>query len=214
MINSYISATMNKLYLLAFILFAACKPKPTSVPVSAPPAPQAAAPQTQKTDPGPEDVKSVPTDMQGIRKAYAYIIAQRKRHVFDSTVYDYTCEGDGGTITYFFEGSDLRLIDCLFGDDHIDTHEQYFLKDTTLFFIYHGLSGFNQVDETRTYIINRQPFKCLQKVYELNNDTPPENIPNKEVKCWSYEMIVENYQKYLKYWLDPAAECPEENSDN
>lgn len=217
---------MNKLSLLLLAMLAACTPKPlptaTTEKISAP----ATSSQPAKEDPGPEDVSGVPTDMQSIKKAYAYIITQRERNAFDSNSFDISCGENNGTVKYFFEGSDLRLIDCNITEgEYLTVTERYFLKDTTLFFVYTGndhwsyVSGNgtrNMVNELRTYILNRQPVKCLGKTYEINSDkddTPPENMPNKETDCTSFEKMDDDYHMWLRFWAD-TNECPERYNFN
>lgn len=175
----------------------------------------------------PEDVKGIPTDIKGIKTGYAYIVSLREQNRLDSISFSYACAENSGTIIYFYENKKLRMIDYAFSEgDHSGGHEQYFIKDTTLFFIYtltsswgfepqEGRSGtWDEVSETRTYIANKQPIRCLVKSYMIHSDEEEHDTgQNEETTCLSYERTITSYQQLLRFRNNPSKDCWEKYAE-
>lgn len=208
------------------MLVTSCKPKIPTANLQKQPDRITLSPVDSNTqDSPPEDVKGIPTDIKEIKKAYLYIITQRENGRLDSVSFSYSCEENHGTMIYFYEEGKLRMIDYDYSEgDHSGVVEQYFIKDSTLFFVYTedgawsfeangGPATVDWIMEKRTYIVNQQPVKCLQKSYEIHSaaqiKTIPENISNKEVDCPSYQSLMEPYQMLIRYLKNPTSTCPE-----
>jgi len=225
---------MNNYYLcflFACLLFTSCKPKmpaadlqKRSDSITLPPV---NTNNSIRYSP-PEDVKGIPTDIKEIRKAYSYLITQREHGRLDAVSFKYSCAENNGTIIYFYEEGKLRMIDYDYSEgDHSGGAEQYFIKDSTLFFVFteSGSWSFEEnaqttvdwIKEVRTYIVNQQPIKCLEKSYEIHSavqtETASENIANKEVDCPSYQSLIEPYQMLIRYRNNPTTACPEKYAD-
>jgi hypothetical protein len=179
--------------------------------------------QKMDEDVPPEDVKGIPADIMGIKKAFAYTVSLRTQNKLDSVSFSYSCEETSGTIIYFYEAGKLRMIDYGYSEgDHGGSNEQYFIKDTTLYFVYNesdswgfepdGIGTVDHIEETRTYIVNKQPVRCLEKNYfahsrDKNYPNPPDSIQNMQISCPTYEEIIAPYQQILRFRNHPSKGC-------
>ncbi len=158
---------------------------------------------------------SAPNSIEAIQKSYEQITTQKDQGLFDSTGFKYNCNNEiSGTVSYFTEKGQLRLVIHRYNEyDHHEAEEYYYIKDSTLFFIYNkellwsfdsGPQGSTKdnITEQRVYLIDQKPVRCLEKEYTIRsnatNNPRPDTIPNKEIECAAVE-VMKSYQQLLKH---------------
>lgn len=168
-----------------------------------------------------------PADVEEIQKAYATIMAQMEARALDSTSFKYNCYNEkSGTVTYFSENDELRMIVHRHNEyDHHAAVDHYFVKDSTLFFVYltkvlwafeSGAEGATRdnTTEQRIYLVDEKPIKCLEKQFVVRsqaaNNPRSEIVANKEVDCAPLKSVTEPYRVLLKYRNETPPGCLED----
>lgn len=200
--------------LLLFVLLTACGQTPD---------PAKALPLA--VDPEFEEAKQVNT-IEQIKDEFSAVekLFSTARLTVDSL--DYDCENDpvGGTINFYKQENELRLISSNFYEgDHSATTEKYYLKDGKLFFAFVEESTWmfdadlpdnaefdpmnaptkDEVKEYRFYYADDgQPLQCLEKEYVIRSaiDLPvdPDQVQNKESDCSRAEKIYQKFERLVK----------------
>lgn len=148
--------------------------------------------------------------IEDIQEAYSAVVKQLEGGAFDSVSFEYSC-GNGersGRVSYYSQEGDLQLIVHRYAEySHFSAEEQYLVRDSTLFFTFlkeiswsfeDGPEGSvrDNITERRTYVLDQEPVKCLEKKYVIRSqikDNPrPESLPNKEVGCTSSALLIKN----------------------
>ena len=156
--------------------------------------------------------------IEDIQGAYSAVVKQMEGGVLDSVSFEYSC-GDGersGKVSYYSHEGDLQLIVHRYSEySHYSAEEQYFVRDSTLFFTFlkevswsfeEGPEGAvrDNITERRTYLLDKEPVKCLEKKYVIRSqirDNPrPEIVPNQDVDCTSsllkrYPQLMQHHRK-------------------
>jgi len=198
-------------YLIVFMTLVSCKESTTSSENST--SVGAATPLvTTQTD--SFEVQRDLKDVADIKKEYTYVTSRIESSRMDSASFNYNCNDEKkGTVTYFTENGQLRMIKHAYNEySHFSAVDNYFVKDSTPFFVLQRRLAWSFVDEKQTkddvtenrvYIIDQKPVKCLQKeftVYSNTKDAPQANtVANKEIKCSSLEPISKKFGLLLKY---------------
>ena len=174
----------------------------------------------QKADPSANT--GIPQTVSDIQKEYANTLQQLERGSLDSTAYKYSCQGEkGGSVIHYLEKGKLKLIVHRYHEyDHYTAVDRYFVKDSTLFFIFQSTTTWafedgggtkDHVTENRIYLAKNQPFSCLEKSYDIRSKetTPPKPaaIPNKEADCSGKTKVVKAYQDLLANKTGRAPGC-------
>ena len=172
-----------------------------------------------------QDNKPLST-VQDIQQAYTMVSKKLKDGALDSVSFKYSCNNEeNGTVSYFSERGQLRLIVHRYNEySHFSATDQYFVKDSTLFFVYKKsiLWSFNgpqgstkdSITEQRVYLIDQQPIRCLQKTFVIHShatDNPrSETVTNKEVNCASQKSVIKPYRLLARYHNNATTGCLEE----
>ncbi|MGV3508406.1 MAG: hypothetical protein ACO1N7_03890 [Sphingobacteriaceae bacterium] len=172
-----------------------------------------------------QDNKPLST-VQDIKQAYAAVSKKLKDGALDSVSFKYSCNNEeSGTVSYFSEKGLLRLIVHRYNEySHFSAVDQYFVKDSTLFFVYKKsiLWSFNgpqgstkdSITEQRVYLIDQQPIRCLQKTFIIHShatdNSEAETVMNKEVNCTSQKSVIKPYRLLARYHNNATTGCLEE----
>lgn len=161
--------------------------------------------------------------VEDIQEAFTGIMKQWEGGALDSVSFEYSCHNGGrsGTVSYYSQDGDLRLIVHRYSEySHYSAEDQYFVRDSTLFFSFlKGISWSfedgpegsvrDNITERRTYLLGNQPVKCLEKKYVIRSqikDKPrPESLPNMEVDCTSSPSLLKSYAQLLQHHRNPPA---------
>lgn len=169
---------------------------------------------TVKKDPVQTENFSDP--VEDIKKEYADLQTQLKAQKLSSKGFTYNCNDErSGKVTFYSDQKGIRIIEHSYDEySHFGSTEQYFIKDGNLFFIFKKDTGWNfdggtpekpitkdDITESRIYIQNNKPIKCLEKQYSIRSNATekpsPDKIPGKETQCNTDELI-KTYQSLLK----------------
>lgn len=154
--------------------------------------------------------------IEEIKKEYAVLQTQLKAKKLSSKSFNYNCNDErSGKVTFYSDQKEIRIIEHSYDEySHFGSTEQYFIKDGNLFFIFKEDTAWNfdggtpekpitkdDITESRIYIQNNKPIKCLEKQYSIRSNAAekpsPEKIPGKEVQCNTDELM-KTYQSLLK----------------
>lgn len=160
-----------------------------------------------------------------IQQAYATVSTKLKSGALDSVSFKYSCNNEkSGTVSYFSEKGQLRLVVHRYNEySHFSGVDQYFVKDSTLFFVYRNSilwsfsgpqgSTKDSITEQRTYLINQRPVRCLQKTFVVRSHAAhnprSETVPGKEVDCTSVKSVIKAYRLLIKYHNNTTTGCLE-----
>lgn len=161
--------------------------------------------------------------IEDIQQAYSTVIKQVESMVLDSVSFEYSC-GNGersGSVSYYSHDGDLQLIVHRYAEySHYSAEEQYLVRDSTLFFNFlkeiswsfeEGPEGSvrDHIRESRTYLLDKEPVKCLEKKYvirsQITNNPRPETVPNEEIDCNSASSLLKKFP-VLKNHYEKAPE--------
>lgn len=133
----------------------------------------------------------------------------------DSTKFNYNCDEKEGEVILYFQDKKLAAVKDFYAEhSHFSSSTTYFVKNDQVFFIFNGETVWNfddggtpekpetkdDIKEKRIYILNNKAVQCFEKNYSLRskgNNTNPESIPNKEIKC-DIDGFMKTYQLILK----------------
>lgn len=133
----------------------------------------------------------------------------------DSTKFNYNCDEKEGEITLYFQDKKLAAVKDFYAEhSHFSSSTTYFVKNDQVFFIFNDETVWNfddggtpekpetkdDIKEKRIYILNNKAVQCFEKNYSLRskgNNTNPESITNKEIKC-DIDGFMKTYQLILK----------------
>ncbi|MGR3857816.1 hypothetical protein [Chryseobacterium indologenes] len=170
---------------------------------------------TAKKDSVKTDTAENPIDQ--IKKEYAVLQAQLEAKKLSSSKFSYDCHDEpSGEVIFYSDKDGIKVIEHFYAEhSHFSASEKYFIKDGKPFFIFRQETVWNfdggtpekpvtkdDITETRIYLQNNQPLKCLEKKYSIKSDqkekTAPDTIPGKEIRCNADE-ILQSYQSLLKH---------------
>jgi len=160
---------------------------------------------------------STTSSIDQIKKDYAFLQTQLESKKISSSKFTYDCnEEPSGEVVFYSDQGEIKVIEHFFAEhSHFSGSEKYFIKDGKLFFIFRQETVWNfdggtpekpitkdDITETRIYIHNDKPLKCIEKKYSIQSNqkekTVPDNIPGKEVQCGINELL-KTYQSLLKH---------------
>ncbi|MDR6457783.1 hypothetical protein J2786_000876 [Chryseobacterium vietnamense] len=152
-----------------------------------------------------------------IKKEYAALQAQLETKKLSSSKFNYDCNDEpSGEVIFYSDKDEIKVIEHFYAEhSHFSGSEKYFIKDGKPFFIFRQETVWNfdggtpekpvtkdNITETRIYLKNNQPLKCLEKKYSIKSDqkekTAPDTIPGKEIQC-SVDEILKRYESLLKH---------------
>ncbi|PQA93005.1 hypothetical protein B0A69_12640 [Chryseobacterium shigense] len=162
------------------------------------------------------EIQNATNPVDEIKKEYNNIQTKLKAKKLTSTSFNYNCNDEiSGKVTYYSDEGEIRMIEHSYDENsHFGSTEQYFVKEGNLFFIFKEDTVWNfdggtpekpitkdDITESRIYIQNNKPVKCLEKQYSIRSNTSgkpsPDKISNKETQCHIDELI-KTYQSLLK----------------
>ncbi|KFF23495.1 hypothetical protein [Chryseobacterium vrystaatense] len=160
--------------------------------------------------------KSTVDPIDEIKKEYNRLQTQLKAKKLNTTGFTYNCNDEiTGKVTFYSDNQSIRIIEHSYDEQsHFGSTEQYFIKDGNVFFIFKEDTGWNfdggtpekpitkdDITESRVYIQNNKPIKCLEKKYSIRSnetDKPsPDKIPSKETRC-NIDELMTTYKSLLK----------------
>lgn len=160
--------------------------------------------------------KSTADPIDEIKKEYTRLQTQLNAKKLTSTDFTYNCDDEiTGKVTFYSDNQGIRMIEHSYDEQsHFGSTEQYFIKDGNVFFIFKEDTVWNfdggtpekpitkdDITESRIYIQNNKPIKCLEKKYSIRSDEKskpsPDKIPGKETPCHVDELM-KTYQSLLK----------------
>lgn len=133
----------------------------------------------------------------------------------DSTKFNYNCDEKEGEVILYFQYKKLAAVKDFYSEhSHFSSSTTYFVKNDQVFFIFNDETVWNfddggtpekpetkdDIKEKRIYILNNKAVQCFEKNYSLRskgNNTNPESITNKEIKC-DIDGFMKTYQLILK----------------
>jgi hypothetical protein len=152
-----------------------------------------------------------------IKKEYADLQAQLEAKKLSQSKFTYDCNDEpSGEVIFHSDKNEIKVIEHFYAEhSHFSGSEKYFIKDGKPFFIFSQETVWNfdggtpekpvtkdDITETRIYLQNNKPLKCLEKKYSIKSDqkekTTPDNIPSKEIQCDTNELL-KTYQLLLKH---------------
>ena len=183
--------------------------------------------------------QTVEKKIENIRSKYDMILKSVKDSTCNTISIKFSCPDlpAYGYLTYYYEGSELRMMELASDDgSHGGEKQQYFIWNQKIIFCYiEGgdwvfdggkdtiigkdtiYQSFTQdyLYEDRYYFYNNKPIKCLHKEFIIHNsqenNPDSETTANKEVDC-DTEKIVKRYLNLLKLNAIniKKVECPSE----
>ncbi|WP_263603114.1 hypothetical protein [Chryseobacterium sp. PET-29] len=150
-----------------------------------------------------------------IKNEYANLNSMLRSKKLDSTRFTYNCDEREGEVTLYFENKKLAVVKDFYAEhSHFSSSTTYFVKNNQVFFIFNDETVWNfddggtpekpetkdDIKEKRIYILNNKAVQCFEKNYTVRskgNNTDPEKISNKEIKCDVAELM-KKYQLILK----------------
>lgn len=167
--------------------------------------------------------RPAPQSIEAIKKAYAHTMDQLEAHALDSVIMEYNCNNERqGRVVYYFHSGELTLIQHRYAEyDHHSATDHYFVQDSSLYFglfskaswmfIAQGLTQDN-FTEQRTYIIDQQAVRCLEKQYIILSDQPgkrQEETENEAIPCSDTGEILSDFKQLLAFKDKAAPDCLE-----
>jgi hypothetical protein len=162
-----------------------------------------------------------------IQLEYAAVSNAIAKRSLDSVSFKYNCKNEkGGIVTCFSEKGKVRMLRHSYHEyDHYEATEQYFVKDSALFFLFSKELSWSfdsnapetggtkdNLTERRLYIVKQQAVKCLEKkyvTYSYRTSNPPaDKVANKEVKCPALQPVQEKYEALLRFVKEGGKGCP------
>lgn len=202
---------MKTIFITAFLtLLVSCR-KENSKEIFQPSAnPDRSAAQTVSA---PAD-SSDPAD--SIRKEYNRLHALLEAKKLTTKGFTYNCnEEPSGEVTFYSDKGEIKVIRHSYAEhSHFSAVEQYFIKNGKPFFIFREEAVWSfdggtsekhitkdDITETRIYIQNGKPIRCLEKIYSIRSDgsekPDPAKIPGKEIPC-TIEGLMKTYELLIK----------------
>ncbi|MGK6341186.1 hypothetical protein ACMGDK_03045 [Chryseobacterium sp. DT-3] len=152
-----------------------------------------------------------------IKKEYGVLQTQLEAKKLGSNGFTYNCnEEPSGRVTFFSDKNEIKVIEHFYAEhSHFSASEKYFVKNGEPFFIFREETVWNfdggtpekaitkdDITETRIYLQNNKPMKCLEKKYSIRSDNKEKNISDqisgKEIQCNTDELL-KTYQSLLKH---------------
>ncbi|MGN7864146.1 hypothetical protein [Chryseobacterium sp. 22458] len=152
-----------------------------------------------------------------IKNEYTILQAQLTAKKLQSSRFTYNCyEEPSGEVTFYSDQSGVRVIEHMYAEhSHFSAVERYFISGGKPFFIFKEETVWNfdggtpekpitkdDITETRMYLQQGLPVKCLEKKYNIRSDQKAENatdkIPNKEISC-NGEEILTTFRSLLQH---------------
>ncbi len=149
---------------------------------------------------------SDPTD--DIKKEYTRLHTLLETNKLTSKGFTYNCnEEPAGEVTFYSEKDGIKVIRHSYTEhSHFSATEQYFIRNGEPFFIFREETVWNfdggtpekpvtkdDITETRIYILNGKPIRCLEKKYSIRSDgsekPDPSEIAGKEVPCKTDDLM-------------------------
>lgn len=155
------------------------------------------------------------TTVDGIKQEYNLVNSRLLTNKLDSTSFKYDCEERSGSVVYYSDKGNLKMIKHFQADSHFSSTDNYFINEGKPYFIFKDETVWNfdggtsekpetkdNVTEKRFYIINEKVIQCLEKKYTLKSNTSnnpkSENLPNKEVKNCSIADLQKRFHLLMK----------------
>jgi hypothetical protein len=210
-------------YLALCLIFASCHQTDSSQTTTTSNLPDSSS---QPVSPVAKNI-TAPRSVADIQSLFTEISAKLDRKALDSTTFKYDCNGEkNGTVTYFSENGNLRLIEHRYNEySHYSATDRYFSVNDTLFFAYQKSTAWSfesgpegstrdNITEYRAYLVNSKPVKCLEKKYVIRSqvaDKPkPEALPNKATDCSVVKSLLSSYEKLKQYNGKTPPDCLEQ----
>ncbi|MGC5745762.1 hypothetical protein [Chryseobacterium sp. NFX27] len=152
-----------------------------------------------------------------IKKKYGVLQRQLEAKKLSSNGFTYNCnEEPSGKVTFFSDKDGIKVIEHFYAEhSHFSASEKYFIKNGEPFFIFRQEIVWNfdggtpekpitkdDITETRIYLQDNKPLKCLEKKYSIRSDNKEKNIADqisgKEIKCKTDELL-KTYQSLWKH---------------
>lgn len=163
-----------------------------------------------------EQIENISDPIEEIKKEYAVLQGLLEAKKLSSKGFTYNCnEEPSGEVKFYSDKDEIKVIEHFYAEhSHFSATERYFIKNGKPFFIFREETVWNfdggtpekpitkdDITETRIYLQNDKPLKCLQKQYRIRSDNKQKNIADqtasKEIKC-SVDEILKTYQSLLK----------------
>lgn len=154
--------------------------------------------------------------IDNIKKEYNRLHALLEAKKFTTKGFTYNCnEEPSGEVTFYSDKNEIKVIRHSYAEhSHFSATEQYFIKNGKPFFIFREEAIWNfdggtpekpitkdDITETRIYIQNGKPIRCLEKKYSIRSDDSekpdPSKIPGKEIHC-TIEDLMKTYGLLIK----------------
>ncbi|REC78568.1 hypothetical protein DRF60_08955 [Chryseobacterium elymi] len=152
-----------------------------------------------------------------IKKEYGILQTHLEAKKLRSNGFTYNCnEEPSGEATFFSDKDEVKIIEHFYTEhSHFSASEKYFIKNGEPFFIFKKETVWSfdggtpekpitkdDITETRIYLQNNKPLKCLEKKYSIRSDSKEKNISDqisgKEIQCSPGELL-KTYQSLLKH---------------
>ncbi|WP_080779063.1 hypothetical protein [Chryseobacterium phocaeense] len=164
-----------------------------------------------------EQIENISDPIEEIKKEYAVLQGQLEAKKLGSKGFTYNCnEEPSGEVKFYSDKDEIKVIEHFYAEhSHFSASERYFIKNGKPFFIFREETVWNfdggtpekpitkdDITETRIYLQNDKPLKCLQKQYSIRSDNKQKNVADqtagKEIKC-SVDEVLKTYQSLLKH---------------
>lgn len=162
------------------------------------------------------DTGTVENPLDQIKKEYAVIQTQMESGKLSSSRFTYDCNDEpSGEVVFYSDKDGIKVIEHFYSEhSHFSASEKYFIKEGKPFFIFRQETEWNfdggtpekpitkdDITETRIYLQNDKPLKCLEKKYSIKSDQKQKSadtILNKENQCNADDQL-KMYQTLLKH---------------
>ncbi|REC46188.1 hypothetical protein [Chryseobacterium pennipullorum] len=160
-------------------------------------------------------ISSDPIDQ--IKKEYTALQDQMNAKKFSTSKFTYDCNGEPtGEVVFHSDKDNVKIIEHFYAEhSHFSAVERYFIKEGKPFFIFTEETVWNfdggtpekpvtkdDITETRTYLQDGQPLKCLEKKYSIRSNhktkSSRDQFANKEVPCHA-DQLLKAYETLLKH---------------
>lgn len=163
-----------------------------------------------------EQIENISDPIEEIKKEYAVLQGQLEAKKLGFKGFTYNCnEEPSGEVKFYSDKDEIKVIEHFYAEhSHFSATERYFIKNGKPFFIFREETVWNfdggtpekpitkdDITETRIYLQNDKPLKCLQKQYSIRSDNKQKNVADqtagKEIKC-SVDEVLKTYHSLLK----------------
>lgn len=156
------------------------------------------------------------SSVEDVKEEYTRLHILMETKKLDSSSFDYECEERAGTVVFYSEKGNLKVIQHSYGENsHFSAVENYFIRNNKPFFIFNQETVWNfdggtpekpetkdEIKEYRYYYVNGRLESCRNKEYSIRSSSEsnpkPEDISAVESKSCSDTELQKTFKLLMK----------------